>query len=500
MVTANRRTVSPLIASAIIAAALAVPSGPSEPLSLMQVPILLALASGMLVSVVFTGFSTSGAPLNAFPFAIAMGVTLLGSLEAAFVFSLVSGVGSLYLESRQGRRRMEGRKGALELFASVFLLCRVLSLIQSQLHRLSGVSALTLDVVSLLILTTLATVSMGFLPVPQELRTRRRSPVLFNLIPLPMALPLLEVRDDPETLLVPLAGAVFLVAVVQLGVFLLTTRRRALERSMEMERALADLTSKLSSAGTGAAALKIMLEELLRGSGASRVTVTRGNLSMSLPVKPAESTCAVSRGLAGLTAVLEYPVMPLVSPERVDSFLTRTAVMLEWITVTETITRETWESIETLVLSLEKTDEKVAGFSKRVAETVAGLAEGMGFDNWSVNSLRVASLLHAGSAAIMGSLDAEEPPMMGSMSLPPVTIDALRYHAECWDGSGPMGLYGERIPAGARALAVGISWEKAYAAGGLREAQRAMRMGSGLIFDPTITGLLLKMKTAGPQG
>ena len=260
-----------------------------------------------------------------------------------------------------------------------------------------------------------------------------------------------------------------------------------------MERALAELTAELSTAGSAAEALKLMLEKLLKGSGASRVTVSSGNLSMSLPVKPVPAACTVGRSLSGLSAVLDYPVMPLVSPERVDAFLTRTAVMLEWIVVSESIARETWESIEALVLSLEKTDEKVAEFSKRVAATVTELAGRLGFDSWSINSLRVASLLHAGSAAIMGGLGNEEPQVISSMGLPPLTIDALRYHCECWDGTGPGGMSGEGIPIGARILAAGIGWEKAHAAGGLKEAFRAMRMAGGQLYDPSLTSLILEL-------
>lgn len=488
--TRFRPTGSPFIAAALFTAALALPLTTGVPLALQHLPMLLALSTGILVSMIFTGYSTSGTPLNSFPLSVSFAVSLLGSIEASLVYALVAGAGSLFLESRQGLERTQGRKGAVELFASVFLVCRLTAFIHSLI--IGPGSDLLRSFLALILLTALTVTAMKFLPAPRELRTGLQAPMLFNLVPLPMVIPVLEARNDPETLLVPLAGAVFLVGVVQVGAFLLTTRRRALERSMDMERALADLTAGLSTAGTGASALKIMVENLLRGSGASRVTVTRGNLSMSLPVQPVFSACSVSRSLSGLSAVLEFPVMPLVNPERVDAFLTRTAVMLEWMLVTETITRETWESVETLVLSLERTDQNLADFSKRVASTVSGIAEAMGFDTWSINSLRVASLLHAGAAAITGGLGDQDVPGLESMSLPPITLDALRHRDECWDGSGPKELSGEDIPIGARILAVGINWERAFAAGGLKEAVRAMRMGSGLLYDPSIADLLLE--------
>ncbi|MFO7626389.1 MAG: hypothetical protein R6V62_03945 [Candidatus Fermentibacteraceae bacterium] len=499
MVIGSKRPVSPFIAAGLIAAALSISTPSAENINLQQLPVMLALSACLLVSVLFTGNSASGSPLNAFPFVLAMAVTLQGSIQGAFVFGLVSGGGSFFLESSRGGERMHGRKRAFELFASVFLLSRVLSFTRVSLEGMDLIHGLPMNILSLVFLTGFAIAGMWVLPVPRELRTDWNTPILFNLIPMPMVIPLLEARDDPESLLLPLAGTVFLVGIVQLGAFLLTTRRQAIERGMDMERALAELTAELSRAGSVAAALKMMLEKLLKGSGASRVTVTNANLSMSLPVKPSPSACTVSRSLAGLTAVLDYPVMPLVSPERVDAFLTRTSVMLEWIVVSESITRETWESIEALVLSLEKTDEKVAGFSKRVATTVTELAERLGFDSWSVNSLRVASLLHAGSVAIMGGLGNEEPQVIKSMGLPPLTIDALRHHGECWDGTGPQGLSGESIPMGARILAAGIGWEKAFTAGGLKEACRAMRMANGLLFDPALTSLLLELRSGRPS-
>ncbi len=494
----TKRPVSPFIAAALLAAALSASTPSVDSITLQQLPVMLALSACLLVSVLFTGNSASGSPLNAFPFVLSMAVTLQGSIQAALVFALVSGAGSFFLESSRGGERMHGRKRSLELFASVFLLARALSITRFWLEGNEFIQGLPMNILSLLLLTGCAIAGMWVLPAPRELRTVWNTHILFNLIPMPMVIPLLEARDDPESILIPLAGIVFLVGMVQLGAFLLTTRRRAIERGMDMERALAELTAELAKAGSFAAALKMMLEKMLEGSGASRVTVTHGSLSMSLPVKPSPSSCTVRRSLAGLTAVLDYPVMPLVSPERVDAFLTRTAVMLEWIVVSESITRETWESIETLVLSLEKTDEKAAGFSRRVAATATELAERLGFDSWSVNSLRVASLLHAGSAAIMGGLGDDEPQVIRSMGLPPLTIDALRYHGECWDGTGPDGLFGEGIPIGARILAAGIGWEKAFAAGGLKEACRAMRMASGLIFDPALTSLLLEMRSGRP--
>jgi hypothetical protein len=499
MVTGSKRPISPFIAAGLIAAALSVSTPAAESISSAQLPVMLALSACLLVSVLFTGNSASGTPLNAFPFVLSMAVTLQGSVHAALVFALTSGAGSFFLESSRGGERMHGRKRAFELFASVFLLSRALSFTRIWLEGTNIIHGLPMSILSLVFLTVCAIAGMWMLPSPRELGTVWNTNILFNLIPMPMVIPLLEARDDPEKLLIPLAGTVFLVGIVQLGAFLLTTRRRAIERGMDMERALAELTAELSRAGSVAAALKMMLEKMLAGSAASRVTVTHGGLSMSLPVKPSPSACTVSRSLAGLTAVLDYPVMPLVSPERVDAFLTRTAVMLEWIVVSESITRETWESIETLVLSLEKTDERVAGFSKRVAATVTTIAESLGFDSWSVNSLRVASLLHAGSVAIMGGLGNEEPQVIKSMGLPPLTIDALRHHGECWDGTGPHGLSGEAIPMGARILAVGIGWEKAFAAGGLKEACRAMRMASGQLYDPSLTSVLLEMGSGRPS-
>lgn len=496
--SSSRRPVTPFIAAGLLAAAFAVSTPSAGSITLQQLPVMLALSACLLVSVVFTGNSASGSPLNAFPFALSMAVTLQGSIQAALVFALISGAGSVFLESSRGGERMHGRKRAFELFASVFLLSRALSATRFLLEGTDFIHGLPMHILSLLLLTGCAIAGLHVLPAPRELRTHWNTHILFNLIAMPMAIPLLEARDDPESLLIPLAGTVFLVGIVQLGAFLLTTRRRAIERGMDMERALAELTSELSKAGSVASALKMMLEGMHKGSGASRVTVSHGNLSMSLPVKPPPSACTVSRSLAGLTAVLDYPVMPLVSPERVDAFLTRTAVMLEWIVVSESITRETWESIEALVLSLEKTDEKAAVFSKRVATTVTELAGRMGFDSWSVNSLRVASLLHAGSVAIMGDLGNEEPKVIRSMGLPPLTIDALRHHGECWDGTGPHGLSGEGIPMGARILAAGIGWEKAFAAGGLKEACRAMRMASGLLYDPALTALLLESGSGRP--
>ena len=492
MVKTTRRAVSPFFAAAIFTAAIAVPSAPGAD-SPPQLPVMLALSAGILISVVFNGFSTSGTPLSVFPFMLTVSAVLQRSLAAGLVFSTVAGVGSLFLESRLGLEKWQGRKGLAEMIASTLLLCRILSLLAGIGEETVPGHSLGAGLAILPVLTGLSVLTLRILPAPPELRTGGATRLLFNLLPIPVAFPLLEYMPDYGSLPVPLAGSVFLVGVVQVGTFLLSSRRRSLERSMEMEKALADLTSALSSAGNRAEVLRMVADELLRGSGATRVTVTHDNLSVSLPVQPSPPGCSVSRDVQGLRAVLEFPVMPLVSPERVDAFLTRTGVMLQWITVSETITRETWESVETLVLSLERTDEKVADFSKRVAQTVSGLAEHLGFDSWTVHSLRIASLLHSGSGAVSGSLerDDSEPESPG---ISRVTLDAMKYQGECWDGSGARGLRGEGIPMAARILAVGIGWEKAFTAGGVREAEKAMRIGSGLLYDPSLALALTELK------
>jgi hypothetical protein len=492
MVKTAGRTVSPFFAAAIFTAAMAVPAAPgTDPLP--ELPVLLVLSAGILMSVVFTGFSTSGTPLSVFPFMLTVSAVLQRSPAAGLVFAGMAGVGSLFLESRQGLEKWQGRKGVAEMLASTFLLSRVLSLLAGMGEKLFPGYSPGAWLAVLPVLTGLSVTALRVLPAPPELRAGVASRLFFNLLPIPVALPLLEYMRDYGSLPVPLAGSVFLVGVVQVGTFLLSSRRRSLERSMEMEKALSDLTSALSSAGNQAGVLRMVAEELLRGSGAARVTVSHGNLSVSVPVSPSPSGCSVNRDVHGLSAVLEFPVMPLVSPERVDAFLTRTGVMLQWITVSETITRETWESIETLVLSLEKTDEKVAEFSKRVAQTVSGLAEHLGFDSWTVHSLRIASLLHSGSGAVSGSLEREDSESE-SPGISRITLDALKYQGECWDGSGAGGLRGNAIPMAARILAAGIGWERAFAAGGVTEAEKAMRIGSGLIYDPSLALSLTDVK------
>jgi hypothetical protein len=499
MVTRPKEPFSIFHAAAICAVALALSTFSPGFHTIEHLPLLLLLSSGILVSMVFNGTSTGGNPLNMFPFLIAVSAGITGSVESSLVFAITSGAGSFFLESRIGSVNRQGRKGAVELFASVFFLCRALSLISGLLGGVQDTRGLPAKAGIMILLTLISTMAMKILPAPEELRTRGMVPMLFNLIPIPMAVPVLEAGTEPRSVLIPVAGAVFWVVAVQVGAFILTVRRRDLEKSLHMERSLAELTSNLSSAETRATALRMMLVSLHRGSGASRVEVTHGNLSMSLPVHAAPSNCTVKRTLEGLSVSLDFPVMPLVSPERVDAFLTRTAVILEWINVSEIITRETWESIETLVLSMERTDRKAAGFSKQVAETASELALRVGFDDWSTHCLRIAALLHAGSEALMGSIGDEKPirdylSESEHLSLPPVTTDALKFHGECWDGTGTLGLSKDAIPLGARLLSVCISWEKAFAAGGLKEAQRAMTMGRGSLHDPALTELLLGVK------
>lgn len=91
-------------------------------------------------------------------------------------------------------------------------------------------------------------------------------------------------------------------------------------------------------------------------------------------------------------------------------------------------------------------------------------------------------------ADIVGRLDAYKP-----------SVDTIRHHHERWDGSGyPDGLAGERIPLGARIIAVADAFDAMTSDRVYRPAMSAeaafaeLRKGQGVQFDPELVDLFEK--------
>jgi hypothetical protein len=112
----------------------------------------------------------------------------------------------------------------------------------------------------------------------------------------------------------------------------------------------------------------------------------------------------------------------------------------------------------------------------------------MDLDRWFEDCIRLAGLIHminipsetAGNETVLPH------------SVPEITLQALEWVAERWNGTGPSGKLQEEIPLPARILAVSIAWEKAMESG-TGMAVRDMKMRAGTLYDPGLAELVIHL-------
>lgn len=177
-------------------------------------------------------------------------------------------------------------------------------------------------------------------------------------------------------------------------------------------------------------------------------------------------------------------------------------------------------TIYALAATVDAKDSYTYGHSKKVAKYSTDIAEGLGYSQERIATLRAAALLHdIGKIGISdellvksGPLSAEdwEPirshPKLGVAIIKHLEslsgcLAGIQYHHERFDGSGyPAGLKGENIPLDARILAVADSYDamtslRPYRQGrfaderALEELQRC----SGSQFDPQIIDVFARL-------
>ncbi len=166
--------------------------------------------------------------------------------------------------------------------------------------------------------------------------------------------------------------------------------------------------------------------------------------------------------------------------------------------------------LDALVTAVDNKDRYTRRHSEDVMTYSLMIAQEMGMDQATQNTVAVAALLHdVGKIGVPDALlrkpgrltDAEmeavkQHPQMGAIMVNAVpgleaTLDAVRHHHERWDGGGyPFGLWGEETPLMARLMAVAdafsaMTTDRPYRKGMDREkAQAILAEGAGTQWDP----------------
>jgi diguanylate cyclase (GGDEF)-like protein len=162
--------------------------------------------------------------------------------------------------------------------------------------------------------------------------------------------------------------------------------------------------------------------------------------------------------------------------------------------------------------------------STRVGDLAAGIATRLGLPDEEIELIRLAGRLHdIGKLAVPeeilhkpGRPTADEQqvldghPRVGQSMLVPLDIEPVPtwvlHQRERWDGSGlPAGLAGERIPLGARVIAVADAWDAMTndrpfsIARSLGSAREELLRNAGTQFDPVVVAALVEELSASVQ-
>ena len=175
-------------------------------------------------------------------------------------------------------------------------------------------------------------------------------------------------------------------------------------------------------------------------------------------------------------------------------------------------------TVEALATAIDARDQVGIGHVRRTQIYAIGIGELLNLSESEINALRTGALLHdIGKLAVPdhilnkpGRLTRAElektkihasvgASILEKVGFPDPVIPTVKYHHECWDGSGyPEGLRGHNIPLTARILCVADAYDTLRGARPYRpaidrdEACSYLLNGVGSQFDPMIVNVFLK--------
>ncbi len=183
------------------------------------------------------------------------------------------------------------------------------------------------------------------------------------------------------------------------------------------------------------------------------------------------------------------------------------------------------ESTRALVAAVDARDSYTRAHSLNVAAYADSIARRMGWPASQLDSLRQAALLHdVGKIGVPDAILTKPGPLtddefiaikrhpeiaieiMGHLSFLADELPLILHHHERFDGRGyPRGLTGERIPAGARILAVADALDTMFSprtykpAYGVDQVRAELLAGAGRQFDPAVIAVTLPLLDSLPS-
>lgn len=187
------------------------------------------------------------------------------------------------------------------------------------------------------------------------------------------------------------------------------------------------------------------------------------------------------------------------------------AIAIENVRLYDELKESFYSVVHVLGSAIEKRDPYSAGHAKRVANYCLAVGRALSFSKKELINLKLAAVLH--DVGMIGvpdevmnkrtKLSPEEHKavmkhiLYGEEIVKPVkllheVLPAIKYHHEHYNGSGYLGLKGDKIPLNARIIAVAdafdaMTTERVYRKKvGLDSAMKELRKYSGTQFDPDI--------------
>ncbi len=180
------------------------------------------------------------------------------------------------------------------------------------------------------------------------------------------------------------------------------------------------------------------------------------------------------------------------------------------------------QSMMTIAQTVDAKDRYAKGHSVRVALYSKAIAKAMGWSDEDIDNLYYTALLHdIGKIAIedsilnkAGALTEEEfenvkrhiyvgAEIVKNTNFIPGVIDGVYYHHERYDGTGYVGIEGEKIPKTARIIAVADAYEAMNADRSFRrkytkeKAMEELVINRGTQFDPEVVDVFMKLLEEG---
>lgn len=220
------------------------------------------------------------------------------------------------------------------------------------------------------------------------------------------------------------------------------------------------------------------------------------------------------------------PIVPVILLARIERALEmqrlRRSLEEEMKKQREQISQLSLQSILTIAQTVDARDHYAKGHSIRVALYCREIAQKLGWEKEDTENLYYTALLHdIGNIAVedavlnkTSALTEEEyeqvkehtevgSEMVKNTSFIDGVEDAVRYHHEHYDGTGYIGLSGEKIPLSARIIAVADAYEAMTSDRAYRkkmtekEAREELIRGRGRQFDPVFVDTFIQLLNEG---